>query len=54
MKAVPVAVTVTMLTAAILFTDTASARQGGQVSIMVGRPQAYRGVGVMYPTGHMC
>ena len=54
MKAVPVAVTVTMLTAAILFTDTASARQGGQVSIMVGRPQAYRGVGGMYPTGHMC
>ena len=54
MKAVPVAVTVTMLTAAILFTDTASARLGGQVSIMVGRPQAYRGVGGMYPTGHVC
>lgn len=53
-KAVPVAVTVSMLTAAILFTDTASARLGGQVSLMVGGPQAYRGVGGMYPTGHVC
>ena len=52
-KAVPVAVTVTILMAATLFTDTASARLAGQVSVLGVQAPGLLWSWGMHPTGRV-